>query len=92
MKKLEKKGRERASSRSAAVQLSEATELIRKRTTPSSTKPLNWRINLAWTRSTPTRSFAGTVVLPHGLGKSVRVAGSCKGEKQREATKPAPNS
>jgi large subunit ribosomal protein L1 len=34
----------------------------------------------------------GTVVLPHGLGKSKRVLAIAGGEKQKEAQKPAPTS
>jgi len=59
MKKAGKRWRERASSRSAAVQALRSHRTDQeKRTTPSSTKPLNWPSTWAWTRSIPTMSFA----------------------------------
>jgi len=66
--------------------LSEATELIKKTHHTKFNETVELAINLGVDPKHSDQVVRGTVVLPHGLGKSVRVLVLASGEKQREAT------
>ena len=67
-------------------QLAEATELIKKTHHTKFNETVELAINLGVDPKHSDQVVRGTVVLPHGLGKSVRVLVLAGGEKQREAT------
>src|ERR1700687_2400725 len=48
-------------------------------------EPLEMAVRLVVDPRQPDQNVRGTVVLPHGTGKSVRVLVFAKGEKEREA-------
>ncbi len=66
--------------------LSEATELIKKTHHTKFNETVELAINLGVDPKHSDQVVRGTVVLPHGLGKAVRVLVLASGEKQREAT------
>src|ERR1700746_1537599 len=66
--------------------LSEATELIKKTHHTKFNETVELAINLGVDPKHSDQVVRGTVVLPHGLGKSVRVLVIASGEKVREAT------
>jgi large subunit ribosomal protein L1 len=66
--------------------LSEATELIKKTHHTKFNETVELAINLGVDPKHSDQVVRGTVVLPHGLGKSVRVLVLASGDKQREAT------
>ena len=66
--------------------LAEATELIKKTHHTKFNETVELAINLGVDPKHSDQVVRGTVVLPHGLGKSVRVLVLASGEKQREAT------
>jgi len=66
--------------------LSEATELIKKAHHTKFNETVELAINLGVDPKHSDQVVRGTVVLPHGLGKSVRVLVLAGGDKQREAT------
>ena len=66
--------------------LSEATELIKKTHHTKFNETVELAINLGVDPKHSDQVVRGTIVLPHGLGKSVRVLVLASGEKQREAT------
>ena len=66
--------------------LSDATELIKKTHHTKFNETVELAINLGVDPKHSDQVVRGTVVLPHGLGKSVRVLVLASGEKQREAT------
>jgi len=66
--------------------LSEATELIKKTHHTKFNETVELAINLGVDPKHSDQVVRGTVVLPHGLGKSVRVLVLAGGDKQREAT------
>jgi len=66
--------------------LSEATELIKKTHHTKFNETVELAINLGVDPKHSDQVVRGTVVLPNGLGKSVRVLVLASGEKQREAT------
>ena len=66
--------------------LSEATELIRKTHHTKFNETVELAINLGVDPKHSDQVVRGTVVLPHGLGKSIRVLVLAGGDKQREAT------
>jgi len=66
--------------------LVEATELIKKTHHTKFNETVELAINLGVDPKHSDQVVRGTVVLPHGLGKSVRVLVLAGGEKQREAT------
>src|ERR1700752_565496 len=66
--------------------LSEATELIKKTHHTKFNETVELAFNLGVDPKHSDQVVRGTVVLPHGLGKSVRVLVLASGEKQREAT------
>jgi large subunit ribosomal protein L1 len=65
--------------------LSEATELIKKTHHTKFNETVELAINLGVDPKHSDQVVRGTVVLPHGLGKSVRVLVIAGGEKVREA-------
>ena len=66
--------------------LAEATELIKKTHHTKFNETVELAMNLGVDPKHSDQVVRGTVVLPHGLGKSVRVLVLAGGEKQREAT------
>jgi large subunit ribosomal protein L1 len=66
--------------------LAEASELIKKTHHTKFNETVELAINLGVDPKHSDQVVRGTVVLPHGLGKSVRVLVLASGEKQREAT------
>src|SRR5258708_14396567 len=66
--------------------LSEATELIKKTHHTKFNETVELPINVGVDPKHSDQVVRGTVVLPHGLGKAVRVLVLASGEKQREAT------
>ena len=66
--------------------LSDATELIKKTHHTKFNETAELAINLGVDPKHSDQVVRGTVVLPHGLGKAVRVLVLASGEKQREAT------
>jgi large subunit ribosomal protein L1 len=66
--------------------LSEATELIKKTHHTKFNETVELAINLGVDPKHSDQVVRGTVVLPHGLGKAVRVLVLAGGDKQREAT------
>jgi large subunit ribosomal protein L1 len=65
--------------------LAEATELIKKTHHTKFNESVELAINLGVDPKHSDQVVRGTVVLPHGLGKSVRVLVIASGEKVREA-------
>jgi len=65
--------------------LSEATELIKKTHHTKFNETVELAINLGVDPKHSDQVVRGTVVLPHGLGKAVRVLVIASGEKVREA-------
>ena len=65
--------------------LAEATELIKKAHHTKFNETVELAINLGVDPKHSDQVVRGTVVLPHGLGKTVRVLVLAAGEKQREA-------
>ena len=66
--------------------LSDAAELIKKAHHTKFNETVELAINLGVDPKHSDQVVRGTVVLPHGLGKSVRVLVLAGGDKQREAT------
>ena len=66
--------------------LADATELIKKTHHTKFNETVELAINLGVDPKHSDQVVRGTVVLPHGLGKTVRVLVLASGEKQREAT------
>ena len=65
--------------------LQEAAELLKKTHHTKFNETVELAINLGVDPKHSDQVVRGTVVLPHGLGKSVRVLVLASGEKQREA-------
>jgi large subunit ribosomal protein L1 len=66
--------------------LGEAAELIKKTHHTKFNETVELAVNLGVDPKHSDQVVRGTVVLPHGLGKAVRVLVLASGEKQREAT------
>ena len=66
--------------------LAEAAELLKKAHFVKFDETVELVLNLGVDPKQSDQMVRGTVVLPHGLGKSVRVLVLASGEKQREAT------
>jgi large subunit ribosomal protein L1 len=66
--------------------LAEATELIKKTYHTKFNETVELAVNLGVDPKHSDQVVRGTVVLPHGLGKAVRVLVIASGEKVREAT------
>jgi large subunit ribosomal protein L1 len=66
-------------------QLKEALALIKKMATPKFDPSVELHFNLNVDPKKSDQMVRGTVVLPHGTGKKIRVAVFCKGEHERIA-------
>jgi large subunit ribosomal protein L1 len=71
---------------SRPYKLGEAAELIKKTHHTKFNETVELAVNLGVDPKHSDQVVRGTVVLPHGLGKAVRVLVLASGEKQREAT------
>src|SRR5256885_2105661 len=89
MAKLKKAGKHVEKARKLVeprpYKLSDASELIKKTHHTKFNETVELAINLGVDPKHSDQVVRGTVVLPHGLGKSVRVLVLASGEKQREA-------
>src|SRR6266404_973831 len=72
--------------------LAEATELIKQTHHTKFNETVELAINLGVDPKHSDQVVRGTVVLPHGLGKAVRVLVIASGESSAKPPKPAPNS
>src|SRR6516165_11357414 len=69
-----------------SYKLGEAAELLKKLHHTKFNETVELAVNLGVDPKHSDQVVRGTVVLPHGLGKAVRVLVLASGEKQREAT------
>lgn len=76
---------EKSVDREKAYQLKEAITIIKKLTPPKFDGSVDLHFNLNVDSKKSDQMVRGTVVLPHGTGKAIRVAVFCKGEHEREA-------
>lgn len=65
--------------------LKEAIALLKSLAQPKFTGALDLHFNLNVDTKKSDQMIRGTVVLPHGTGKKVKIAVFCKGEQEREA-------
>ncbi|MDP2830836.1 MAG: 50S ribosomal protein L1, partial [Candidatus Omnitrophota bacterium] len=66
-------------------QLKEAVTILKKLPKPKFDGSVDLHFNLSVDTKKSDQMIRGTVVLPHGTGKKVRVAVFCKGEHERQA-------
>ena len=66
-------------------QLKEAITVLKKLPKPKFDGSIDLHFNLSVDTKKSDQMIRGTVVLPHGTGKKVRVAVFCKGEHERQA-------
>lgn len=66
-------------------QLKEAVAVLKKLPKPKFDSSVDLHFNLSVDTKKSEQMIRGTVVLPHGTGKKVRVAVFCKGEYERQA-------
>ncbi len=66
-------------------QLEEAVELLSKLPKAKFDESVDLAVSLGVDPRKAEENVRGTVALPHGIGKSVRVAAFCKGDKAKEA-------
>ena len=66
-------------------QLREAITILKKLPKPKFDGSIDLHFNLSVDTKKSDQMIRGTVVLPHGTGKKVRVAVFCKGEHERQA-------
>ena len=71
--------------RSRSYSLEEAVELVKKTATAKFDETVEIAIRLGVNPKHADQMVRGAVVLPHGIGKSVRVLVFAKGEKEKEA-------
>lgn len=71
--------------RTKAYQLKESILLLKKMVPAKFDGSIDLHFNLNVDTKKPEQMVRGTVVLPHGTGKKVRVAVFCKGEHERQA-------
>jgi len=79
------KASENSVDREKTYQLKEAITVIKKLTPPKFDGSVDLHFNLNVDSKKSDQMVRGTVVLPHGTGKAIRVAVFCKGEHEREA-------
>lgn len=68
-----------------AYQLKDAIGLLKKMAQPKFDGSVDLHFNLNVDTKKPEQMVRGTVVLPHGTGKKIRIAVFCKGEHERVA-------
>jgi len=66
-------------------QLKEAVVILKKMPTPKFDGSVDLHFNLSVDAKKSDQMIRGTVVLPHGTGKKIRIAVFCKGEHERQA-------
>ena len=66
-------------------QVDEAVKLVKKRATAKFDETVEVAMNLSIDPRKQDQNLRGTVMLPHGTGKSVRVAVFARGDKAKEA-------
>jgi len=66
-------------------QLKEAVAILKKLSKPKFDGSVDLHFNLSVDTKKSDQMIRGTVVLPHGTGKKVRIAVFCKGEHERQA-------
>lgn len=71
--------------RNKVYQLKEAVSVLKKMTVPKFDSSIDLHFHLNIDPKKSDQMVRGTVVLPHGTGKKVRVAVFCKGEHERIA-------
>jgi large subunit ribosomal protein L1 len=71
--------------RDKTYQLKEAITILKKMNPPKFDSAVDLHFNLNVDTKKSDQMVRGTVVLPHGTGKKVRVAVFCKGEQERSA-------
>ena len=71
--------------KSKAYQLKDAISTLKKLTPPKFDAAVDLHFNLSVDTKKSDQMVRGTVVLPHGTGKKVRVAVFCKGEYEKMA-------
>lgn len=76
---------EKSVDREKTYQLKEAITVIKKLTPPKFDGSVDLHFNLNVDSKKSDQMVRGTVVLPHGTGKKIRVAVFCKGEHERQA-------
>jgi large subunit ribosomal protein L1 len=70
----------------AAMPLAEALSEVKKAATAKFDEAIDIAIRLGIDATQSDQNVRGTVLLPHGTGKSIRIAVFAQGEKQKEAT------
>jgi len=65
--------------------LKEASELVKKTASTKFNETIDLSIKLGVNPKETSQAIRGTVALPHGTGKKIKVAAFCKGEKAKEA-------
>ena len=76
---------EKITEKNKTYQLNEAISLLKKMTQPKFDGSLELHFALSVDPKKSDQMVRGTVVLPHGTGKKVRVAVFCKGEQEKLA-------
>ena len=71
--------------RTKVYELKEAVSLVKKTASAKFDETIDLSIKLGVNPKEVTQSVRGTVALPHGTGKKIRVCAFCKGEKVKEA-------
>ena len=79
------KDSEKQIDRDKTYQLKEAIDILKKMSPAKFDGAVDLHFNLSVDTKKPEQMVRGTVVLPHGTGKKVRVAVFCKGEYERQA-------
>jgi large subunit ribosomal protein L1 len=76
---------EKVADKSKVYQLKEAISVLKKMAPPKFDGSLDLHFNLSVDPKKSEQMVRGTVVLPHGTGKTARVAVFCKGEHEQQA-------
>ena len=78
--------------RSASTRVEEACALVKKAKFAKFDETVDLAVRLGVNPKHADQMVRGAIVLPHGTGQTVRVLVFAKGEKEREARRPAPTS